>query len=296
VQGRLEMYPLDKAEKKTRASQENITRISGGLLLDAAQISHVILSGDSFPPDPPREIPVRVALERATIGRLQVMEPLRGTLELSNLKVDRWDWPSEIQDMLRRSQPFKKSNYMAIENALRNAGDDEKADKVYLAMRRRDRSTTQSRLKRIPGWFLDWSIGYGTKSLRLVGFMLVWFGVSLWSFSHTNCVKYKTVRIEGLAKQVPGETSTNTKQVQYEIVPVAETPPSLSPPPHKWRIWDAALFSLRLHVPIVALGVREDVEPSGTWMEFYSLTIIAISWVMWPLLIASASGFIKRRR
>src|SRR5262249_9134225 len=146
-------------------------------------------------------------------------------------------------DMLERSEPFKQSNYIAIENALRNAGEDERADEVYVAMRRRDRritssaakgfpgrpknvpdgpkngpngsknvaerpkgfpnwlSQTRARLKefaswlkkvlswlvpnwlrKFPGWFLDLSTGYGTKSLRLVVFMLALFALTVWVF------------------------------------------------------------------------------------------------------------------
>jgi hypothetical protein len=323
IRGRLELFRKTEAQGKAE-----ITGIRGALRLDAAQISHVILSGHSFEGDAPPGTRVRVGLERAIIGRLQIVEPLPGTLDLSNLRVDRWDLPGEgsYLDMLERSEPFKQSNYIAIENALRNAGEDERADEVYVAMRRRDRRITSRAAKRFPGWlknvpdepksvpdgaksfpnwlrqtpgrlkefpswlknvlswlvpnwlrkfpgwFLDLSTGYGTKSLRLVVFMLALLALTVWVFND------------------PGH-------VEYKIVPAAQTPPpNVHPAPEKWSPFDATLFALRLHVPIIALGVHEDYEPRGILWETYGMAIVAASWVMWPLLLASASGFIRRRK
>lgn len=305
VRGRLELYPLDQGEDPPEIPEEwRITFIRGTLRLDAAEISHVILSGRTFNSDEsaPRkpswhewlravwnsegskilhllgggqtekETPVRVGLERATLGRLQIVRPLPGTVDLSNLKVDRWDLPKDpasYRNMLENSHPFKRSNYLAIENALRNAGEDGQADEVHQWMRRRDRRSTKSFWKVLFDVFLDHSIRYGTTSKRLVCFMIVLFSISLWIFSNRN-------------------------HVEYDIAPAVGTPPPVEHP-LAWGAGDAALFATQLHVPIVSLGVKERVQPSGLGMRTYAMAIVAASWIMWPLLIASMSGVIRKR-
>jgi hypothetical protein len=58
---------------------------------------------------------------------------------------------------------------------------------------------------------------------------------------------------------------------------------------------DAIFLAVRLHVPIVSLGIDEEVQPSRTWLKAYAVAAVAASWVMWPLFIASVSGFLRKR-
>jgi hypothetical protein len=281
IRGRLELCPrtdygqflMDDPNYK-----DKITNIRGDLRLDAAEISHVIISGENLVDEVPiveknKEDWVRVGLERATVGRLQIVEPLPGTLDLSNLKVNRLDRledPSVYKDMLKNSHPFKKSNYLGIENALRNAGLDGQADEVHVLMRRRDRpNPLRSFWRWLLDVFLDLSIKYGTTSKRLVCVMLVWFAISVCIFSNRN-------------------------HVEYDIAPQVDKPQILKRP-ESWSTGDAALFAARLHVPIISLGVEEKVQPSGTNLKAYAMIVVALSWVMWPLLIASASGLIRKQ-
>ena len=74
--------------------------------------------------------------------------------------------------MLMNSYPFKKSNYLGIENALRNAGLSEQADKVHVLMRRQDRPEPTSFGPWLLDIFLYGSIKYGTTSKRLVCIMI----------------------------------------------------------------------------------------------------------------------------
>jgi len=305
IRGRLELYPLDQGEGPPEVPEEwRITFMRGALRLDAAEISHVILSGRTFHSEEPAprkpswhdwlrsawycdgskilhllgggqtepEVPVRIGLERATLGRLQIVRPLPGTVDLSNLKVDRWDLPKDpasYRNMLENSHPFKRSNYLAIESTLRNAGEDGQADEVHQWMRRRDRRSTKSFWKVLFDVFLDHSIRYGTTSKRLVFFMILLFTISVLIFS-------------------------NRKHVEYDLAPAAGTPPPVEHP-LTWGAKDAALFAAQLHVPIISLGVKERVQPSGIRMRTYAMAIVAASWIMWPLLIASMSGVIRKR-
>ena len=120
IQGRLELYPQDRTEDvKPAGSIDGVTVIDGKLWLDGANIGYVIISGRSFAnfaqnehKDEPRtrpsvvtrwlggghiEAPVRarVRFERAKFGRLQIIDPLPDTADLSNLEVARWDLPKQ---------------------------------------------------------------------------------------------------------------------------------------------------------------------------------------------------------
>lgn len=283
IRGRLELCPVDfDAKLKDDAGYAAGSSIIGDLRLDAAEISHLILSGHNFENQghggedakTKKNRKARVVLERATVGRLQIVEPLPGTLDLSNLRVNRLDRledPLIYKSMLENSYPFKKSNYLTIEHALRNAGLDEQADEVHVLMRHRDRRP----LRNFGRWsldvFLDLSIRYGTTSSRLVYVMLLWFVISVWIFSSPSRVEYK----------VPP--------------PLEETLPVQLHHPTNWSVSHAAVFAAQLHVPIISLGIDQEVQPSGLMLKAYAIAVVAANWVMWPLLIASASGFIRKR-
>ena len=297
IRGRLELYPFGKVLEPTDNSR--ITNIGGKLKLDAAEISHVIFSGRSLESEIQtrkrrswRQIAidtwrfvkilfgcgqaeeareVRVGLDRARIGQVEIVQQLPRTLDLSDLRVDHWDLPnipSSYRAMLECSYPFKRSNYLAIENALRNAGEDEQADEVHVWMRRRDCRSTRG-LKVWLEIFLDLSIKYGTTSKRLLCLMVILFAVSVWCFSNPN-------------------------HMEYKVLPVTQVPPPVTHP-IDWNLGDAALYATRLHVPIISLGVEEDMQPSGFAMKSYAMATVAASWVMWPLLLASVSGLIRKR-
>jgi hypothetical protein len=300
IRGRLELCAPEPAQ-----NENGITSIGGALRLNAAEISHAIITGDNLAGADNRgripslweelktarregdwaimfllrggprekETPARVEFERAVIGRLQIFEPFPGTLDLSNLKVDSWDWPKDhpryFNDMLTKSHPFKKSNYLAIEKALRNRGEDEQADEVHVLMRQRDRRQTKGLWRVLFDRFLYHSIKYGTTSTRLTWLMILWFAGSLLIFSDRN-------------------------RVEYEVSPQVDKPITTKHP-DAWSRADAAFFAARLHVPIISLGVEDKVEPSGAWTKAYAILVVGASWVMWPLLIASVSGLIRKR-
>jgi hypothetical protein len=327
VRGRLELYPFQKKggshggyEKKRSpdlsphsTSKPDITDIGGALHMDAAEVSHVIVSGESFGGRPAKQTwwdrvkntfkilweqglllligylirggfrerntgsgehleKDAIVLERATIGRLEIIRPLPGKLYLSNMNVGSWEeQASFFKDMLQQTQPFRKSNYIAIENDLRNKGQDEDADEVYVSMRRRDRRNTGNFARVLWDWLLDLSTKYGTTSVRLFWLLIVWFVASLLIF-------------------------TNPAHVEYAISPSLQNPtPEVHPDPAVWDVVDATFFAVHLHVPIVQLGIDQDVQPSGDAMKAYAMVSTAASWVIWPLLIASLSGFLRKR-
>jgi uncharacterized protein YjbI with pentapeptide repeats len=313
IRGRLELHPADAGNGRP---EEEIASIGGALRLDAAEISHIVVSGRSFGQrlEPERSLWERIAsnvrtawrredyllimfflrggnpeeevsfantradivLERATVGRLEIVDPLPGKLDLSNLTVGSWEEyerASFFRDTLRRSYPFKRSSYLAIENDLRNKGRDEEADRVHVCMRQRDRVNTDNFGRVLWDRLLDLSTKYGTTSARLFWLMLVMFAISVWLFSDPSHVEYNIAP---------------SRQAQPPIV-------HLSPDPREWSMGDAIFLAVRLHVPIVSLGIDEEVQPSRTWLKAYAVAAVAASWVMWPLFIASVSGFLRKR-
>jgi hypothetical protein len=342
IRGRVELYPYHSTY--TDVVIDNMAKLSGNLLLDAASISHLIISGANFvlpvaapTVEPERDMfawlndktsslraiggllwrggekeqikPIRLGLERAMIGRLQVIQPLPGPLDLSNLKVDRWDLdldsePAIYQKLLSESYPFKRSNYFGIENALRNEGLDEKADQVNVSMRRRDRQTTKSRLVILLDAFLDLSIKYGTTSKRLVFIILALFFMSLLAFRNPNHVEYKNQPNQPAAKLedlqfVTGESEhqQNGLTEKRYLTRAAAVPgqAAAKAAPMPWSIKDSALYAARLNLPIISLGLEDRVQPRGFGWKVLSILVIAASWVIWPLLIGSMSGLIRKR-
>lgn len=259
-----------------------MTRVAGMLRLDAAEITQLAFCGGMFDARPAgKNGRPRVILERARIGRLQMLKPLHDTLDISNMHVDRLDTLDDedsYTEMLERSDPFKKSNYLAVENALRNAGRQADADTVHILMRRRDRRMgygmahgyLRNLLQTGLDYFLDKTIGYGTTSSRIVITMLLLFVLSIIVFEDHRRVEFDLQR-----------TRANPNHV-------------VNPKDDKWGVAESALFAAQLHVPIISLGVKNDVQPSGVEWKAYAMVIAAAHWVMWPLLLASASGLIRR--
>jgi len=280
------------AEPPGRGAAGSLASIGGDLRLDAATISEVVMSGsnlrtNSAPRDDrtgaePAE-PVRCVLERATIGRLELVKPLPGKLDLDNLRVGSWEehnHPHLFERLLDNSEPFRKRSYLAIENDLRNQGRDRDADKIHQRMRRRERRLKPWWRKAVDLVFLDLPIAYGTESWRLFALMLVLFVTSVLVFKDPAHVEYDLTRF---SPQPPDDARWTLVTRQH-------------PEPENWNLADAALLAVRLHVPIVTFGIDEEVRPSGSWkVRAYTVVVVAFSWVAWPLFLASVSGLLRKR-
>jgi hypothetical protein len=285
---------------------DGLARIGGTLDLDAAEIAHAVLSGANLSatlpiraaasdPNAPRGLkgwvlrvlsggrpehcaaprPARgiLVLERASVRKLEIREPLPAELYLSDLKVASWDQSVDyFQEMLHRTRPFRKSCYVTIEGDLRNKGRDDDADKVHVWMRRRDRRNTTAILSVLWDRFLDVTTVYGTTSRRLFWLMLAAFSFSVFVFLDPSHVRY--------------DIAPTAAHVPPPIVPVDSA---------RWTPTDAVFMAVRLHVPIVSLGIDEPVQPMQTGVQIWALVAIAASWLMWPLFIASASGYLRRK-
>ncbi|HUR82746.1 MAG TPA: hypothetical protein VM733_18445, partial [Thermoanaerobaculia bacterium] len=252
--------------------------IGEALRCNGASITDLVFSGGNFVENAGAPA-TRIVLERARLGRLEIIPPLNVTLDLRNMRADRvanLDNRTDrdratVPEILDSTSPFEKGNYLAFENAFRNAGRDHEADEVHVAMRRRDRKLTRSRLRRAFDWFLDITIGYGTTSQRVAIAMLVLFFCSVMVFRDPSRLRL--------------DIGPSFEHQNVNIQPQAKS----------WNGVEAAIFAAQLHVPIISLGVKNDVEPSGKWWRVYAMTIVALHWVMWPLLIASLSGLVRKK-
>jgi hypothetical protein len=263
---------------------KRFARIGGALHLEGADITELVFSGKNLKAiQAPAAGEARVVLERAKLGRLEILVPLPDSVDLRSMKVERL---VNLEDrtsagsradrrepgylaVLDRSRPFEKSNYLAVENALRDTGDDDGADQVHVAMRRKDRTFTKGTFRRGFDWFLDRTILYGTTSQRVVLAMLMFYLVSLLLFQ-------------------------DARRLQLDISPSAADPNPVVHP-LTWDVNEAAMFAAQLHIPIISMGVKSDVQPSGALWRVYAMLMVALHWIMWPLLIASLSGFVRKR-
>ncbi len=294
IRGSLELFR--PAWKRNIASGEygsaETTGLAGGRLqMEAVEVGHVILSGHSFDPQEPNtgldsEAPVSIAFDRAKIARLEIVDPLPAA-DLSDMTVGSWEEPPGqgfFPKMLALSRPFRRSNYIAIENDLRNKGRDEDADAILIAMRRRDRTTTRNFRNTLPDRFFDITTKYGTTSGRLVGLMAAMLVCSFLIFRDPAHVEYKIAPVAPMAQPAPMEVQ---RAALRAIV---------HPEGAEWKVSDTIFLLTRLHVPILSLGIGDDVQPSGIWPKAYAAIVQALSWIMWPLFLASASGFLRKQR
>ena|SRR5512138_2379078 len=279
IRGRLELADM---ESTIGAS---VTLIPGRLDLAGAQIAHLLLSGRGM--DTGDASPGEISLERARVGRLQISDPLPRRIDLSSIQVDRWDLPrNDYEGLLSKTPEFKSSVYTAIEATLINQGDDDTAARIYRAMRWRALADGQNLWRRAWGKFLGITTGFGTQSWRVVWMMLALFAVSTWIFYDERNVMPSPSALEALGDDV----SIHTIPVQ-------------------WTLGSAAWLALRYAVPIVPVlaewewaAADRSLVLTGTgyssWLmsvEDYSTFVHLLSWVLWPLYLASVAGFIKRR-
>jgi hypothetical protein len=88
-----------------------------------------------------------VRLERGAFGRLEIIEPSPGPIDLSKISVDRWVFGKNKEPrardyvkVLEKMEPFDRSTWINVETALRNLAQDGEANKVYRKMRKKARA------------------------------------------------------------------------------------------------------------------------------------------------------------
>lgn len=232
--------------------------------------------------EPQRDEP-RLKLDRARLSKLAIRHRLPESLSADGMTFDDLDilhceGQCEYTELLRRTRPFKRSTYLAVESWLNNKGLDEAARRVYLQMSDRDLVTGHSSLlSRWLKWlFLGVTIGYGVRPKRLIGLFLIAFVLSCWIFAQ------------------PGSL------VSYTERPAA-TPDLLPLEAH--NPWMTLGVALRCHFPMLLFLGEPNYVPSprvipglGLRYDAYALVISAISWVLVPLFLAGLTGIVRKRQ
>jgi hypothetical protein len=229
----------------------------------------------------PAEDDSRLRLDRAHLSKLQLDEKIPEGISADGLAFDDLQLPRggcEYSELARRTRPFKKSTYLAIEAWLRNKGFDAEAARVYIDMSDRDLNAGQSpRLGRWLRWLgLGLTIGYGARPLRLLWLFLLAFTFSMWVFSHSDSL------------------------VSYSERQALQPDPW---PAEAQRVWVTAGVALRCHFPMLLFIGEPNFVPSphrvpwlaGLTYDGYALLVSAVSWVLVPLFIAGITGIVRQK-
>lgn len=281
--------------------------VEGSLLLSGAQIQELVLDGRLFDvadpvPEPrssrrterrtffrrmitgelePAEDDGRLKMDRTRFSKLQIDEKIPDRISADGMTFDELQLPrgsNEYSELPRRTRPFKKSTYLAVEAWLRNKGFQEEADRVYVDMCDRDLNAGESpRIGRWLRWlFLGVAIGYGTRPRRLIWLFLLAFTLSLWVFSQ------------------PGSL------VSYSEKTVLQPDPWPAQAQTPWVTLGAAL---RCHFPMLFFVGDPNYVPSpyelpGLTLTYsgYALLISTLSWILVPLFLAGITGIVRQRQ
>jgi hypothetical protein len=225
----------------------------------------------------------RLLLDRSRLSKLAIRNRIPDSLSADGMSFDDLELPHrdgecEYSELLRRSRPFKRSTYLAVEAWLRNQGLDESAKRVYVEMSDRDLVTGRSsRVSRWLKWlFLGVTIGYGARPQRLFALFLVAFALSCWVFSQPGAlVSY-----------------TETRAAIPDPLPAAAQ-----------SAWVTLGVALRSHFPMLLFLGEPNYVPSpriipglGIRYDAYALLISGVSWVLVPLFLAGVTGVVRRRQ
>jgi hypothetical protein len=282
-------------------------RLDGRLLLSGVQAHDLVLDGRLFDPcdEPgeasptrrderraffrrmltgalePAEDDSRLRIDRARLSKLQIEHQIPEGISADGVTFDDLELPRcshEYSELPRRTRPFKKSTYLAVESWLRNKGFDKEADRVYIDMCDRDLNAGQSpRLGRWLRWLgLGLTIGYGVRPLRLLGLFVLAFTLSVLVFSHPASL------------------------VSYSEKPAFQPDPW---PAQAQHTWVSVGVALRCHFPMLFFVGEPNYVPSphripglgGLTYDGYALLISALSWILVPLFIAGITGIVRQK-
>lgn len=280
--------------------------IEGQLDLSVAEAAHLVVSGSSFES---RDVGIGISLERGRFRRLHVLEPWPFRHDLSDVRVERWQIPTEhLLTFLDRSHPFRRSSYIEIERVLRNEAQDAEADRVYRGMRRRAireadaareepggrRGSRVGHLARASGSrLLGWIYGWGTLYwLPMIFVALPTFLFSWGLFSQPQNIEATPVAL--VSRGIQARSGVQPAELGFS-----------------WGAADGLWMALRYHVPVVPLGARGIWEPANGQAslrraggevplpfsgESYAFAIFLLHWIVWPLFLYGIGRKVIRDR
>ncbi|MER5439547.1 oxidoreductase [Streptomyces sp. NPDC002790] len=157
-------------------------------------------------------------------------------------------------DWLAAATPeYSPEPYECLATVLRGSGEDSDAREVLLAKQRRRRETLPIAAK-VWGYVQDWTVAYGYRPGRAALWMAVLWALSAVVFSQAPHPRIK-----------PGEGP----------------------------VWDPALFTLDLLLPVIDLGQAASWQLSGTW-QWASAILVLLGWTLATTVAAGATRLLRR--
>ena len=204
---------------------------------------------------------------------------------------------------------FSKGTYLSIEDWLRNRGDDETANKVYLAMRRRDIGVGMPWTRRPLHWFLYHAVGHGVRTWPLVATVILIYLASFVLFLDPGAAEHP------LNFSI-AQTATQPYPITAEgVARIPERYEAGGPPPQDWHAIDAFWMATRYQFPMISVVADSDWEASSnrvtlhpSWRgrkrdlrlpfryDSYASTVSMMNWIIVPLLLASFAGLLKKQK
>lgn len=164
--------------------------------------------------------------------------------------------PAERLGWLARDDRYYPQPYEQLADWYRRNGHDDLARRTQLA-KLRARRARRPRLRRVPGYLLDWTVGYGYRPWRAA----ICFGVLL-----------------------------TMGTVVFTMVP-----PRQLAYPQQQPDFNPFAYTLDLLLPVSTFGQREAWQALG-WTRWLSYTLIVSGWILATALIAGATRVLRPDR
>ena len=218
--------------------------------------------------------------------------------------------------ILETANPFPKNTYLFMEKWLRNQSAQIDGNRVYTAMRRRDmRERVSVELGKSGGlrgqisywnwwlsdWILDWTIGYGTSTNRLIFYFLAVLMISWGLFCNSKSVERQVLTT---INDIRSPKIVNTQTHQFNEQPQIY--------PSRWTKTDAFWLALQMNLPLASFASSNRWTPSSDTItiagkkiclmgnkfcptyENYASAVSLQSWIIVPLFLAGVSGIVKK--
>ncbi len=261
-----------------RSNEEHRVEFDGLLDAEAAKIGRLELDGRTTADQ-------AVKLSLAEVTHLNLQQSVPKQVELEGFQFQQLTLPKDnYLGWLAASSSFQASTYVFMEDWLRNHGNHSAANRVYLAMRRRDRwEGRKGMLRRLGDGLLDATIGYGIHWYRpLIFYFIPILLLSLLIFRNPQSVH----------RDVP----------KY---PDATQLATIIPADSDWGLTEAASMALRTNLPMFLLMVDDEWQPSskaidcmgiplGISYAAYAMVVSLLSWIAVPLFVIGMSGILKK--
>lgn len=222
-----------------------------------------------------------------------------------------------VLSFLEKTYPFSTGFYIRVEQWLRESGKERTADEVFHMRRRREGAPprplpvdmqTKGRplqedwpplRKGMELWhhFADFSMGYGARMGRLAHlFLLLWF-LNWGVFSNPRSVERPLSFTQQRIDLQRGQPSL----LKAEKMDANPWPDDGGVPNRgEWGSVNGFFMAMRIQVPVIGLVAENDWEPASRPMigdlsyEEWANLMIAVNFVLIPLLIAGLTGYLKR--